>query len=165
VIQDLDLYLLPAGSTDTSEAIAASLSNDSTIEHLFFQIPATGSYEFWVHQFDSEFGSQPYAASWWSVPAILVFPPGDYNGDMLVDIQDFGEWRSNFSEIVAAGTGADGNGDGIIDAADYVVWRKNFELAGSGASASIPEPRGLLHVVVAILLLLRQRTNLSSRVR
>jgi hypothetical protein len=158
VIQDLDLYLLPAGATDTSEAIATSLSNDSTIEHLFFQIPSTGNYEFWVQQFDSEFGEQPYAAAWWALSADVVLPPGDYNGDQIVDSQDYNVWRGDFGESITAGTGADGNGDGTIDAADYVVWRKILDAVGSGSGlASVPEPKT---IVCALSLLL-----INSRVK
>ncbi len=157
VINDLDLYLVPAGATDTSDAIAASLSSDSTIDHLFFQIPTTGNYEFWVEQFDSEFGAQPFAAAWWAHPATLVLPPGDYNGDQIVDAQDYNVWRGDFGHSVTAGTGADGNGNGVIDAGDYVVWRNNLS-AGSGSSlASVPEPSGLVLLVVASLLLHRRR--------
>lgn len=153
VINDLDLYLLPAGSTSMDDAIAASISSDSTIDHVFFQIPTTGNYEFWVHQFDSEFGAQPYAAAWWAVSASLILPPGDYNGDQIVDAQDYNVWRGDFGESVTAGTGADGNGDGTIDAADYVVWRKNFELAGSGGGtgAAVPELSGLMLLAVGVV--------------
>src|SRR5207248_1751823 len=79
VINDLDLYLVPAGGT-IDDAIAASLSNDSTIDHLFFRIPTTGQYELWVDQFDDDLGDgQDYALAWWARSAILI--AGDYNGD------------------------------------------------------------------------------------
>ena len=155
VINDLDLYLVPAGATSTDDAIAASLSYDSTMEHLFFQIPTTGSYEFWVDQFDSEFGAQPFAAAWWARLATLVLPPGDYNGDQIVDAQDYTFWRGDFGDSVTAGTGADGNGNSIIDAADYVIWRNNLGSGagtGSGDSA-VPEPctSGFILIAVGVI--------------
>ena len=68
VINDLDLYLVPAGGT-IDDAIAASLSNDSTIDHLFFRVPTTGQYELWVDQFDSDLGDgQDYGLAWWALP-------------------------------------------------------------------------------------------------
>ncbi len=161
VINDLDLYLLPAGATDINDAIAASLSNDSTIEHLFFQIPTTGNYEFWVNQFDAEFGSQVYAAAWWARSATLILP-GDYNGDQIVDAQDYNVWRANFGEPISPGTGADGNGDGTIDAADYVVWRKNLDTAGSGTGAQVPEPSSLLILVAALCVACTRRSQRCS---
>jgi hypothetical protein len=67
---------------------------------------------------------------------------GDYNGDQVVDAQDYTFWRGDFGDNVASGTGADGNQNGVIDAADYVIWRNSLG-SGSG-SATIPEPRLLL---------------------
>jgi hypothetical protein len=163
VINDLDLYLVPAGATSTDDAIAASLSNDSTIEHLFFQIPTTGNYEFWVEQFDAEFGAQLYAAAWWALPANVVFPPGDYNHDMIVNAQDYNVWRGGFGNSVTAGTGADGNGNGVIDSADYVIWRNNVT-AGSGSSlASVPEPRGLILLAAASVLMGCRRVSFQTQ--
>jgi hypothetical protein len=80
-----------------------------------------------------------------------IFDPGDYNGDMIVDIQDFNFWKANFGEMVTPGAGADGNGDGTVDAADYVIWRKN-SIAGSGSLASVPEPSGVLLLVFGMVL-------------
>jgi hypothetical protein len=88
VINDLDFYLVPAGMTE-DEAIATSLSNDSTIEHLFFRIPSTGQYELWVNQFDADIaGGQDYAIAWWA-PAVVGTTGGDYNGDNIVNAQDY----------------------------------------------------------------------------
>ncbi|HMO85731.1 MAG TPA: hypothetical protein PKC18_12525, partial [Lacipirellulaceae bacterium] len=45
-------------------------------------------------------------------------PLGDYNGDGVVDENDFNVWRAAYgSQTVLHGSGADGNFDGIIDAA------------------------------------------------
>ncbi len=69
---------------------------------------------------------------------------GDYNGSGTVDEADYGVWKTNFSALVAAGSGADGNGDGFVDAADYTVWRNNLGamLPGAGA-ASVALSSGL----------------------
>ncbi len=64
-ISDLDLYLLPKHSININQAIAASISAVSTVDHIFFQIPQTGEYEFWVHPHDADVGPQNYAVAWW----------------------------------------------------------------------------------------------------
>ena len=54
-----------------------------SVEHIFFQIPETGEYEFWVRQFDATAGGgfQQYAAAWWAVPvpepcSLLLYTTG-----------------------------------------------------------------------------------------
>lgn len=73
-----------------------------------------------------------------------VAPAGDYNGDGVVDANDYAVWRANFGkQTIIHGSGADGNYDGIIDEADYVIWRDSLAGgAGSGAfaNAEVPEP-------------------------
>jgi hypothetical protein len=139
---NLDLYLMPAGATSLAQAITSSQADDGndTLEHIFFQLQSTGNYEIWVHQFGSQFGDlKEYALAWWTAGAAGGVS-GDYNGDSIVDAQDYNVWRGDFGNTIAAGTGADGNGNGVIDAADYVVWR-NHTSAGSGSVASVvPEP-------------------------
>jgi hypothetical protein len=163
-INDLDLYLVPAGMT-IDDAIATSLSNDSTIEHLFFQIPATGNYDLIVQQFDGEAaaGGQAYAVAWWAagVPSII---PGDYDGNGTIGPEDYNIWRANFGDTIAAGTGADGNGNGVVDAADYVIWRKNTT-AGSGSFAAVPEPSGFVMLAIVSFLLCQLRPLRVIRAR
>lgn len=165
VINDLDLYLIPLGGT-IDDAIATSLSNDSTIEHMFFRIPSTGQYEIWVNQFDADIpGGQDYAIAWWAA-AVVGTSGGDYNGDNIVDAQDYNVWRASDGSTVTPGTGADGNNNGVIDAGDYVIWRKGQSAAaGSGASlASVPEPHAqlLAIVVVCACCCVRNRKLLSA---
>lgn len=58
---------------------------------------------------------------------------GDYNGDGIVDGQDFEIWRDNF----IAGTSpahfyhGDGNGNGVVDEDDYDIWLANFGATGN----------------------------------
>lgn len=68
-------------------------------------------------------------------------PPGDFNGDTLVDAQDYNKWRSEFGQTAdPPGSGSDGNINGVVDGADYVVWRKNCS-APLESGVSIPEPQ------------------------
>jgi hypothetical protein len=149
VINDLDIYLLPRGATSDLDSIGESVSPVGTLEHLFFQIPETGEYEFWVRQHDDDVGmTQDYGVAWWYglAPALVV--QGDYNGDGTVGPADYDFWRADFGETVAAGTGADGNGNGTIDAADYVIWRKAVD-AGAGSIVNVPEPASFVLLIVA----------------
>src|SRR5262249_9628536 len=72
-----------------------------------------------------------------------VSPPGDYNGDGLVNAADYTVWKNAFNtSTIIYGSGADGNFDGKIDASDYTIWRDNFQdAAGAGGlSTAVPEP-------------------------
>ena len=106
-----------------------------------------------MNQFDADIdGGQDYAVAWWFGIAPPLVVQGDYNGDMVVDAQDFSEWKSAFGTTVTPGTGADGNGDGIVDAADYTVWRDHLgEMVGGGSLASVPEPSAGCLVFAGVL--------------
>ncbi|QDV73223.1 dockerin type I repeat-containing protein [Botrimarina mediterranea] len=83
----------------------------------------------------------------WRIDNILVtgdllFRPGDFNGDGLVDAADYTVWRD------AVGTAnpslADANRDGQVNASDYEVWASNYGSSSSGVTStvlqSVPEP-------------------------
>jgi hypothetical protein len=68
---------------------------------------------------------------------------GDYDGNGLVDANDYQMWRSEFG-LSGPELSSDGNDSGTVDAADYVVWRDNYvALASSQAVAAVPEPSTL----------------------
>jgi hypothetical protein len=80
-LTDMDLYLLPAGATSIAQAIDKSISVVDSVEHVFFQIPQQGNYEFWVQQVNSPLGTQDYAAAWWAVgvpepTGLVIFASG-----------------------------------------------------------------------------------------
>jgi hypothetical protein len=95
--------------------------------------------------------------------------PGDYNGDNVVDAADYVEWRRSLGQtgtgLAADGTGPSGMPDGVVDELDYNFWTEHFGNmpsggasfgAGAGAqnvpAALVPEPSGLLLVVVGLLI-------------
>jgi hypothetical protein len=88
---------------------------------------------------------------------LLTGNPGDYNGDGLIDSQDYVVWRSDFGTLDGR---ADGNGDGIVDAADYVFWRSNLGTGLNGVNAprlasraeAIPEPSPAVLMMIALCL-------------
>jgi hypothetical protein len=101
-------------------------------------------------------------------------PPGDFDGNRVVNSNDYLRWRQTFGSTILLG--ADGNGNNIVDAADYVIWRKHVAAAtaanvtpnvsaGSSVGTSaiflgtpVPEPAAMLMLLMGILVLLfRQR--------
>ena len=134
-LNNLDLYLMPAASNDLSDAIAKSTSPVMSVEHIFFNIPAAGSYKLVVR--NNPVGgigdSQNYALAWWfgNAPP-LPKGPGDHDGDGDVDAADHVLWRKS-----PASFGGDPGG--------YDEWRANYGnvYSGSGSGtglASVPEP-------------------------
>jgi cytochrome c peroxidase len=77
----------------------------------------------------------------------FVTLPGDYDGNGVVDADDYDVWRLNFGATQSLA--ADGNGDLVVNAADYVVWRDNVgrtwqSLSGAGSiAAGVPEPAAI----------------------
>ena len=164
VINDLDIYLLPKFAASLTEAIAASTAAIGTVEHLFFQVPAAGEYEFWIRQHDEDVGvNQNYGVAWWAVAANPAIVQGDFNGDEIVNAADYDAWNANFGTANAA---ADGNGDGIVNAADYTVWRNHLGAlagAGSGGLAVVPEPKSWMLVAACGLLIGSSQRRLHEK--
>ncbi len=79
--------------------------------------------------------------------------PGDFNGDGVVDTDDYTVWKSQFGDTVTPTRGADANGDGVVDAADYTVWRDTLGATGIASAslaaaisvdaAQVPEPASI----------------------
>ncbi|MEM8864089.1 MAG: cytochrome c peroxidase [Planctomycetota bacterium] len=84
--------------------------------------------------------------------------PGDYNGDGLVDADDYLVWKEDFLAAADqfAPLMADGDNDGIVNIADYSIWRDNLGarwddgVAAAVSFASTPEP-GASVLVLALL--------------
>jgi len=87
-----------------------------------------------------------------------AFLPGDANLDGAVDVSDFNIWNGNNFSSDAGWCGGDFNADGAVDVSDFNIWNSsNFQNAD--AVSSVPEPSGLLLLMMAIVPLLRTRKS------
>jgi hypothetical protein len=76
----------------------------------------------------------------------------DFNGDGVVDGDDFAIWKANVGILSGATVlQGDADGDGDVDGADFLKWQRNVGKpmpwlgSGSGSEfASVPEPTSLL---------------------
>jgi hypothetical protein len=95
------------------------------------------------------------------VDASGVLAPGDYNQDMVVDMDDYLVWSDALGTSDSGlhkGAFADGNYDGVVDAADYTLWRDHLGLAGPtvpgagsiGGDATVPEPAAIVLLALGI---------------
>jgi hypothetical protein len=147
---NLDLYLLPQGATDVSQAIWSSTSTTSTVEHMFFEIENTANYEFWVYQQGAivipddapdPFGHrQFYGLAWWTQTSLNV--EGDFNGDGKVDDADLQSWKDGFGPT--------------YDGEDFLAWQRNYGFGVPATPASVPEPSALILGVLGLPLLRRR---------
>ncbi|MGK7914238.1 MAG: S8 family serine peptidase, partial [Prochloraceae cyanobacterium] len=67
-LNNLDLYLMPAGAESNLRNTCSSLSREDSVEHIFCPVPATGYYKIRVyhrHQFNEP--TQSYGLAWQTV--------------------------------------------------------------------------------------------------
>jgi MYXO-CTERM domain-containing protein len=88
------------------------------------------------------------ASDFFAAPA-----PGDFNADGVVDAADLERWKTGVGTTAAA-THWDGDADGDqdVDGADLLVWQRRLGSVtpGATATASVPEPSGMLVALLAL---------------
>ncbi|MEO1495785.1 MAG: hypothetical protein AAFV43_01415 [Planctomycetota bacterium] len=82
---------------------------------------------------------------------------GDYDGNGIVDEDDYARWHSSFGSSTELA--ADGNDNGVVDLADYTVWRDRVPLP---VANSVPEP-GAAFLLVGVLVSIRASRPRTSR--
>ena len=83
-----------------------------------------------------------------------VLPPGDYNRDGDVTLDDYTVWRETFGSTTDLA--ADGDSSGRVDASDYALWRENMAAAALNFGR-VPEPSSGLLLIASLLVSLRRR--------
>ena len=82
-----------------------------------------------------------------------VFLPGDFDGNGIVDGDDFLVWQVGFGTTVGA-TPADGDADGDadVDGDDFLLWQSHFgeSLPESTRVVAVPEPQSVLLCVLMV---------------
>jgi beta-glucanase (GH16 family) len=81
---------------------------------------------------------------------------GDYNGDGIVDAEDYTVWRDSLGQS-GIGLPADGSGNGTVDESDFQIWKENFGNTQVGAATSteaVPEPATVVPMSVVGLMLM-----------
>ena len=92
---------------------------------------------------------------------------GDYNGDGVVDLDDYNEWSAAYGTTSGDVSGPlfiDGNGDGVVNALDFTLWRNNLGARWDDSPAAVPEPSGAV-LVCMLAIALGSRRGLRSRCR
>jgi predicted outer membrane repeat protein len=62
--------------------------------------------------------------------------PADFNGNGMVDGNDFLAWQRNFGKTGAIKADGDANGDGNVNAADLTAWKSGYGSVAASAAAS-----------------------------
>jgi hypothetical protein len=93
--------------------------------------------------------------------------PGDVNGDLLVDTNDYHVIRDNFQRTGATRAQGDLTGDGLVNFVDFRIW-KNNRPAGAGSGDDllgqlVPEPSSMLMIALALLAVGSRRSFSPAR--
>jgi hypothetical protein len=104
---------------------------------------------------DSRFDELRLGYTWASVTAPMEPPvgvPGDYNGNGTVDAADYVIWRRNLGTNFQLANEVPDTTPGMVTDEDYAAWRERFGAtsgAGGALAAAVPEPAGILLVLIA----------------
>ena len=85
---------------------------------------------------------------------------GDADLSGAVDVSDFNVWNNNRFLPAAAWCQGDFNADGNVDVSDFNIWNSN---KFSFSDHAVPEPSGLLLILISALSLLEFSRRNSTR--
>lgn len=109
------------------------------------------------------------------VRGFVVYVPGDFNDNGIVDAADYVLWKKTEGTI-AEGLPADADNSNVVDQEDYLIWRQNFgstrhdqhehhhdDGAGASLALGVPEPSAVALLAIGLLapLSMRQRPRYS----
>ena len=76
---------------------------------------------------------------------------GDFNGNGAVESTDLTSWQNGFGMAEGANAdNGDGDADGDVDGNDFLIWQQNLGMPQSPTAAVVPEPTGIVLVLLAI---------------
>lgn len=91
------------------------------------------------------------------IQATPLSPAGDYNGDGIVDLSDFTQWRD---QLNANSTLPGDSTPGEVAVDDYVIWRTNYASSGANlTTAEVPEPASLFGLLLGCVAMRVVRTH------
>lgn len=140
-LNDLDLYLVPKGWEDLSEAVARSFSGTENVEHIFAEVPV-GDYEIVVNQFSGD--DQHFALAWRFGNPTPSITPGDFDEDGDVDGRDFLEWQRGESPTP-------------YSSGDLADWQNAYNGGAFSATTAVPEPTSLVFLCGFAIVAMRGR--------
>jgi hypothetical protein len=84
----------------------------------------------------------------------------DFDRDGDVDTDDLTDWRSAYSGGTAGG---DADGDGVSSGRDFLIWQRQVGLGTVAGGIAVPEPGGLMLLLLGCYPLSRKRRNKHDR--
>ena len=150
-------YLGPAarGDQDNFDLINVALGMSGNFDTITFDGTSLGNGFTYVGQTnggdDGLFASAEEDATGVSATTYLAIP-GDANGDMTVDGQDFVIWNSFKFQSGTDWSQGDFNGDSITDGQDFVLWNTN---KFTSVLRGVPEPSAPTLLLVLTLVACR----------
>lgn len=86
---------------------------------------------------------------------------GDFNADLLVDVEDLATWHEEFGQL-ASDRSADADLDGDVDGRDFLIWQRLLSPPASALDSArlVPEPS--TYALLMIVLGSRLLRNVSS---
>lgn len=140
-VDNLDLFLLPAGATDPdteSIPLLRSWSEDDNVEHIYADIPEKDDYKIVIYQRSGE--EVDYGLAWWTGN------PADFDKNGVVNGADLGEWKSDYG----TSSESDADFDSDTDGNDLLVWQRNLGAGIPAVPVSIPVPESQSSMLCAI---------------
>jgi hypothetical protein len=134
--------------------------------HLFysnlgtFTVGENGQFAAYIDGPDVDEGNNPSKRTWYDGLGYELVLPGDFDSDGDVDGADFVAWQTNFPKTSAANQAeGDSDGDGDVDGADFSAWQSSFPAPQASSVAPVPEPSGVVLIVVASMALVIGRAS------
>ena len=154
-LANFDLELVDSLGNTIDESISTSYS----LEHIYLTNLAPGTYTLKVSSDTArDFGLA------WRMSTLFDTPSADFDGNSIVDGDDFLLWQRNFGTLLGATTSTgDADGDGDVDENDLSIFTSTYGLFSTAmlaASFAIPEPASMVLFstgVISIYLLHRSR--------